>query len=295
MKQIIFCLLVSIISFVSCRNINAPAVNKTETDSVVTKVFKSSIEELGTWIDTFNHSQDPILAEYFDSIKVEYPKLLEDMKYLDSAKGLNIDFVGMIHIVSDAPHDQAFEKAVTCQNALPIIFETYQYDFIGTENACYFGPVTEEVYIDEQVDAVIQLSRMQLGQIRVYTKDMARKYLLKQLSCDFTTRKIFSGEKKPVIIGTEPKWIWNTMQSIPFLDMNHFMSSSASYRMKNLFPLLGKCRSEIAFARTVKYLMKVGKDKRAVLLYGNLHMQDFEILMQKYGTSGQFLAIPECS
>lgn len=245
-------------------------------------------EELGKLLDTYKDA--PYLSVFFDSIKVEYPGLVSDFQFLDSIKGLKIDFIGTRHsgLGVYGPESDS-EKTKLCQISIGDEVAKGNYEFIGVEDSYESIRINLETFLDEMAHSNEEMLKVGSGQIVHFSREDARICYSKQTNDNFVFDRLFSHNEKPYIIGTEPKWVWMTEQYIlaQGLDRKYL-------GMNQLAMLLGKCRSEIALSRTARYLKKVGADKKAVITYGSLHLSDFKVLSEKFGTVSRFITPKSC-
>lgn len=252
---------------------------------------QSAIEELPNWFNAFS---EPFFVTLLDSIKQEYPSLLADVKFLDSIKGLNIDFIGMVHSPFGISVRSISDSIVNvCQSAVGQIIDTNGYLFIGTELSSIQRKINWEMFLQEQATNGSRLVLIQYGINTEPSVKLARKTFEPFIKGDDVLSRLVSKKQKPFIVGTEPTWVWLTEQVARDIDP-HTISFETASKLNQFVSLLGRCRSEIALARTARQLLKDGGEKKAVILYGKNHLPDFKLLAKKYGIISMFILPKEC-
>ena len=253
-------------------------------------VYKNSTatEELGTWFDVF--PKDFIASHIMDSIHSEYASMLSDIRFLDSVKGLKIDFIGMVH----SDFETYSNDVALCQASLSETIEKMNYLFIGTESSAVAGKVDMDTYLTEQLENMSIAMRVLYGREVIVSQSQYKQIIEKWVPYDFVLQKLFSHNEKPYLVGTEPRWVWYAEQFFRNIAILPDISPEDADNIRKLIPILNRCRSEIAFARTARQLLKDDKNSTAVLLYGKNHLDHFKQLAQEFGTKSRFILTKEC-
>lgn len=294
MKYVLFLLATVIGTFSSCTS--KQEAQKKEEQVVVQQpqsIPHSATEELSKWFDSFH--DNPVFSVMFDSIKAEYPRLMSDIRFLDSIRGLKIDFIGMTHSnygmggVSETQN----ARVVSCQSSIEDTIKKHHWSFIGVEISSKEGKISLESFLKEQALAGDKLVKVISGNEVHSSPEEARKVFSPFIKDDFTVRKLFTHDDVPYLIGTEPEWVWMTEQLTHQVNPSMLPQQTVA-KLNEVALLLNASRSEIALSRTARHLMKLGKGKTAVLIYGKLHMEHFRALSQKFGTISTFIVPASC-
>ncbi len=260
------------------------------------QVPETSTEELAKYFNMFDGKQGllGVLSLAFDSIESEYPSMLRDIVFLksDSIKGLNIDCIGMLH---SSPYSSGVmytsDSVSASQNRIAGIIDKGGYDFVGTEYASTPGRIDFATMIKEQQSNVSSLAKtFNAGSCPSF--DDCRKFIIEQAKSDYSAHLIVSGSTKPYLIGTEPRWVWLSQQMLLSILLSVDPSKvepELIYTFDRVIGILARVRSEIAYVRTARYLIKVGRHKKAAILYGRDHLVDFINIQIRYGTTGKIL------
>jgi len=256
-----------------------------------TIVAVGAIGELPNWFNTFS---DPVYGTLLDSIKEEYPHLAAETKFLDSIKGLKIDFIGVVHTSFGNPGLISDSAIYKCQCSIGHLMDTSKYLFVGSEWSGVQGKITWENLVEEfakNYRMIVQLDNQggQAPSIEVLDNAM-RKYR----KYDYTLDRLILKQQKPYFIGANPYWLGFT-EGVIISYPNQQPSSIDREKLNEFALLLGRCRSEIALIRTAKELVKRDRNKKAVVIYGNLHLVDFQMLATQYGLTSKFIVLKECN
>ena len=285
MKAFIFCLIP--ILFFACSSKEKKKIAEQNQKPVY---YKTATEAL---VQLFETLKGTALEGFMDSIKTELPEYLEDIKYLDSMKSMKIDFIGMIHLSGDT--SQVSKNVVKiCQNSIDDTLNNSGYDIIATEHASHKGILNYSIMVNE-IDHDARAMGNVLNQLNpgAFPTDKplpnrAEKIFEESISCDVVFKRIKNHQRN--LIGTEPRWVWITEQAI-----NAFMQGMPDSLKGPVLKQLSDCRSEIALARTCRYLLENGPKKHAVLIYGAGHLDEFKWLATKYGLSSKFILTQPCN
>lgn len=236
-------------------------------------------------------AKNAVPAMYFDSIESEYTEYLRDIAFLrsDSVRDLKIDCIGVLHFSRDLSGELFPDAAaLTSQSELEALLKQRPYDIIASEHSALTGKITFEQCVAENIKDVKSVMPMVAPNIQL---DMAktarnvRKSLLELTSVDYQYRLLKSGSQKPYLIGTEPRWAYLANQY--FMDQLSICRDPAlSNTLTTIYTTLAACRSEIAVARTARYLLSQKKPLRVVLIYGSAHVPDFQRIKDTYGIIG---------
>ena len=255
----------------------------------------SATQELSVWFDAFKDY--PVLASLVDSIRGEYPSLMKDIAFLDSIRGLKIDFIGMVHSQFDPglSNDTGTEKAViVCQSSIRKEIDRGAYDCVATECSISPGPLNLNSFLKEESDLNSEVCFFTTGVRVSFSKAHTDSTYRNFIPNDCVVGMLYSDPRShPVIIGAEPKWVWLTEQILRLQNINS-MPPDLRERIVSFVELLNHSRSEIALVRTARYLIATGKQKRALVVYGRLHLSDFRFLAEKYGTESNYIVTEEC-
>jgi hypothetical protein len=274
------------IVFISCQEPQKVKEN-------IPTAYKTSTEELQNWFNAFSV---PYLRTLMDSIKQEYPSLMKDIQFLDSIKGIKIDFIGMVHSSFGDSNQPIDDKTIAiCQESIGSLIDTSHYCLIGTENAFTQGKITWEIYLKENSINSHEYLKLLAGIDTVLSIESININLAPRAKYDNVLKRLITKNNKPYIVGIEPRWVWLTED----IARNQLNSPQFPTQSKQIFQefirVLTTCRSEIAFARTARQIMKAGKDKTGVIVYGKNHLYDFHNLATKYGTVSNYILTKECN
>jgi hypothetical protein len=254
----------------------------------------TATEELKKWFNVFQAV--PHFARLMDSIKAEYPAMISDIKFLDSVKGLKIDFIGMVHSSQGTDPNENVNITSHCQNSIDNLINHNHYDLIGTENSHTLRKINwndfiKEVGTDRGIVAPIIANHHDARLIiEPIDKERARTFAKN----DAVLNRLFIHRSTPAIVGTEPQWVWLTeevIRNIPYAEYQDYITID---QMTKFIGLLDRCRSEIAFVQTARQLKKRGRGKKAVVIYGQGHLDDFRMLAFKYLTTSNFILPESC-
>jgi hypothetical protein len=267
----------------------------TEQDSTITIPpapipSASATEELKNWLEAFQNI--PHFARLMDSIKVEYPALMSDITFLDSVRGLKIDFVGMVHGSATSAGDS---NVHSCYISIDSLLTHGNYALIGTENSHTLGKINWNSFLNEAGSDGDMLANIVTGANVHGSIELVTNVQLPYANNDVVQNRLLTNRLTPPIVGVEPKWVWLTeqvMRSMPYVSSQDYVTLD---KMKRFIPLLDRCRSEIAFAEIARQLIKSGRNKKAVVIYGKNHLDDFRTLATKYGTVSKFILTQQCN
>lgn len=283
MKNVIIFL--SLLIITSCNQ--APQSSKK-----VQAISKTGTEELQEWFGAFT---EPYLVGLMDSIKKEYPSLIKDLAFLDSTKGLKIDFIGMVHSTYGNTYQSIDDKTIAiCQRSISTVIDTSHYVLIGSEHAFTEAKVTWESFLMENKIDGSEILKLVYGIDTTFTMESTSKNFTSWIKFDHILHRLHSRISKPYIFGVEPKWVWLAQVIIGNGLHPEQLSPETENKLRKLIDVLTRCRSEIAFSRTARQLMKESKGKKAVVVYGKDHLKDFSEMAKKYGTISKFILTKEC-
>ncbi|MEO5646501.1 MAG: hypothetical protein ABIO57_01890 [Candidatus Paceibacterota bacterium] len=292
MKKVFILLSGLLFSLFSCHeNHEQQQSNDFQNSPHATIAAEGAIGELPQWFGAFS---EPVLATLLDSIKADYPHLVAETKVLDSIKGVKIDFIGMLHSSFGMQQPVSDTVIGKCQCAIGNLIDTSKYLFIGAEHSTAHGRIRYQNLVQETVADVSKDAKLRYGIDTIIPAQRAVAVFERFRKYDYVVDRLMKNQQKPYVIGTNPYWINFAESEILKMDENSVSSSTRSKIINQFVPLLIRCRNEIALARTAEELLKKGRKKKAVVLYGADHLDDFKTLALKYGLVSKFILLKEC-
>jgi hypothetical protein len=255
----------------------------------------TATEELPHWFNAFQHPG--ILANLMDSIKVEYPELLKQVRFLNSLKGkkVKIDFIGMIHYGGHTNNDP---RVIPCQQSIEkIVQNKKQYAFICEEGFTVKGKVTmDRIYTDE-----VQKLQLEENLYKIPTQQRTRVNRQTMFNDvkdkNFGVSRLLRNETTPYIIGGEDRWLSLIASNIIRFEVKNraILSVAEINDLYKLMLTINKSRSEIATSIAAKHWLSLKTNKRAVVVFGVKHQGDFETISAQYGIDANFIIPLGCN
>lgn len=246
----------------------APVAEKVDTTFLIkdTAIYLSKIREI------------PYLQKYYKDLIKEIPEYLYYSKYLnhDSAEGMTIYFLGVRHM---SIHEN-LDKLIPCQGTIYQMINGF--DYIGSEECSGFGVISKESYLKEQQyrTSLITKRKISFDSINMLS-EMGKER--------DAVVKIIMEQDNPKIIGTEPSMLY-TMECLLMYAPG---TTEDTYMEINM--MFGRLRSEIAYAKVVAFIRKNKLyDKKVAVVYGAMHMEDFNRIANVIKVYGQYSVPPSC-
>ncbi len=274
MKKILIVLLFTT-SFLACNN---------ESEQSQNTKYAFLIQDTLRYTRTLDSvpSVQPLLEE----LKGQLHEYLTYAKYLskDSAEGMQIDFVGMMHstMFDDAP----VEGLAECQSKIYEMFP--KYDFLGFEGLMDFGIITKDDFIKQQVRQIGKYYKdfFEPNTITYQIVDRAMPYeaensaIVKYLLMSPQSNALAADD---ILMGIIQERLIQGAETD--LQNKKFFISMTSYYTA--------LRSELAVAKVIAYLRQHNlQQKKVLIVYGALHMSQFKGIARKLGLVSSFF-IPE--
>ncbi len=292
MKNLIFLLTLAVLC--SCKTSNSD--NKIlQTISLPAKSDTTGTEYLANWFDKFQHPS--YQAIFMDSIKAEYPQLMEDIHFLDSikGKGVKIDFIGIKHPTSIAA---TTPSQLACLGCLEKLINDSNYLFICAEGSSTRGRLNNLDYLfNEEMQTANEIASIKAGYKLEIPKVNQKEFFIKMAKEDYMVRMVLSNDTSSFFIGEEPKWVYITgADLLTAIYSSSFKELPANIRtdLEDLYSTTNECRTEIVFSRTVRYWLSMKTTRKAAVVYGSSHLEQFKELSERCGVEANFIIPKEC-
>lgn len=267
----------TVLVFCSCSN-------KKETKDY-TFGFKSPLLILDTNLYVKSIENVPSVHAFMTDLRKEIPQYFQYAKYLskDSAKGISIDFIGMMHgtMFNGYP-----DGLVECQDEIFTLLS--EYDFLGCEGFTDFGIISKDAFIQQQI---YQFKRYYPDKVdttivtyesvdRAMAMEANSNAMIKNL---IQTSKIKNIAADAMILGVIQDQL---MQDADLVNQKFY--AQMEY-------ILTAVRSELAVAKVIAYIRQQRLySKKVTIVYGAMHMPQFEDIARKLGLKSNFITPTSC-
>lgn len=259
--------------------------NNKEKTTDYTLGFKSPLLILDTNLYVKSIERVPSVHAFMTDLRKEIPQYFQYAKYLskDSAKGISIDFIGMMHgtMFNSEP-----DGLVECQDEIFKLLS--EYDFLGCEGFSDFGIISKDAFIQQQI---YQFKRYYPDKVdsNIVTYESIDRAMAVDANSNAMLRNLIQQSKSNNVAADA--MILGVIQDQLTQDVD--VVNQKFYTNMNY--ILTAVRSELAVAKVIAYIRQQRLyNKKVTIIYGAMHMPQFEDIARKLGLKSDFITPRAC-
>lgn len=258
--------------------------NKKETRDY-TFGFKSPFLILDTNLYVKSIERVPSVHAFMADLRKDVPQYFQYANYLsrDSAEGITIDFIGMMHgtMFNGDPGG-----LVECQDEIFKLLS--EYDLLGCEGFSDFGIISKDAYIQQQI---YQFKRYYSDKVdsNIVTYESVDRAMAVDANSNAMFKNLIQSSKSNNVAADA--MILGVIQDQLTQDVD--VVNQKFYAQMNY--ILTAVRSELAVAKVIAYIRQQRLySKKVTIIYGAMHMPQFAGIARKLGLKSNFIIPKEC-